>query len=123
MADDRIAVRLRRDHAKFLEANLTILAEQTRVAMMPPDLSKEQRARLYRRAVLLEHIEDAVRGALLRGDKPPVNSVSEPRIAPPRAQCGVAESVIRSRAGGGGTFPHRDPHVQEATWRTAIPWT
>jgi hypothetical protein len=125
MPDDRIAVRLRRDHAKFLEANLTLLAEQTRVAMMPTDLPTERRASLYRRAVLLEHIEDAVRGALLRGDEPPVNLVPEPRAAPPRAQHirAVAESDIRSRAGGGGTFPHRDPRVQEATWRTAIPWT
>jgi hypothetical protein len=42
--NDRIAVRLRRDHAKFPKANLTLLAEQTRTAMMPTDLSKGRRA-------------------------------------------------------------------------------
>jgi hypothetical protein len=122
--NDRIAVRLRRDHAKFLEANLTLLAEQTRMAMMPTDLSKERRATFYQRAVLLEHIEDAVRGALLRGDEPTVNLVRKPQVAQPRAKriSVVPESDIRSRAGGGGTFRRRDPGVQEAT-RTAVPWT
>ena len=68
MSDEMVTVRLRRDHAKFLEANLTRMAEHTRDAMKPPRLTKERRDALYNRAILPEHIDDAICGAHAEGD-------------------------------------------------------
>jgi hypothetical protein len=65
MPNEIITVRLRRDHAIFLEANLALLAERTRAAMTAANLPEERRSGLYQRAILLEHIEDAVRGAMV----------------------------------------------------------
>ncbi len=65
MPNELVTVRLRRDHALFLEANLTLMADRTRTAMMPPDLPNGRRAGLYKRAILLERLNDAVHAALL----------------------------------------------------------
>jgi hypothetical protein len=65
MSDEIITVRLRRDHATFLEANLALMAERTRAAMKCAVLPEERRSGLYQRAILLEHLDDAVRVALL----------------------------------------------------------
>ena len=64
MPEDMITVRLRRDHATFLDENLTRMAEHTRDAMKSPCLPKERRNALYSRAILLEYIDDAIRDAL-----------------------------------------------------------
>ena len=64
MSEDTITVRLRRDHATFLNQNLTRMAEHTRDAMKSPSLPKERRNALYSRAILLEYIDDAIRDAL-----------------------------------------------------------
>ena len=68
MSDEMVTVRLRRDHATFLEANLARMAGHTRDAMKPPCLTKERRDALYNRAILLEHLDDAIRGALAEAD-------------------------------------------------------
>ncbi len=65
MPNELITVRLRRDHAMFLEANLALMADRTRTAMTPPGLPNERRAGLYKRALLLERLNDAVHAALL----------------------------------------------------------
>ena len=64
MLEDMITVRLRRDHATFLNENLTRMAEHTRDAMKSPCLPRERRNALYSRAILLEYIDDAIRDAL-----------------------------------------------------------
>ena len=43
MPEDIITVRLRRDHATFLDENLTRMAEHTRDTMKSPCLPKERR--------------------------------------------------------------------------------
>jgi hypothetical protein len=64
MPEDMITVRLRRDHAAFLNENLIRMAEHTRDAMKAPCLPKERRNALYNRAILLEYLDDAIRDAL-----------------------------------------------------------
>ena len=64
MPEDMITVRLRRDHATFLDENLTRMAERTRDVMSSPCLPKERRNALYSRAILLEYVDDAIRAAL-----------------------------------------------------------
>jgi hypothetical protein len=65
MSDDVITVRLPQKHAAFLQANLALLATATRQAMTRPWLKAERRTALGSRALLLDSIEDAVRGAML----------------------------------------------------------
>jgi hypothetical protein len=65
MSNEIVTVRLRRDHAQFLEANLALMADRTRAAMRSGALREERRAGLYQRAILLEHLDDALRMALL----------------------------------------------------------
>jgi hypothetical protein len=65
MSNDVITVRLPQKHAAFLQANLASLATTTRQAMTRPGLQSERRTALGSRALLLESIEDAVRGAML----------------------------------------------------------
>ena len=64
MPEDMITIRLRRDHAAFLDENLTRMAEHTRDAMKSPCLPRERRNALYSRAILLEYVDDAIRAAL-----------------------------------------------------------
>jgi len=73
MPDKKLTVRLRSDHAAFLVANLARMAQHTRDAMKPPSLPKERRDALYSRAILLEYIDDAIRGALAEAD-PVINA-------------------------------------------------
>jgi hypothetical protein len=68
LSDEFITVRLRRDHAQFLEVNLALMADRTRAAMRSGDLAEERRVGLYQRAILLEHLDDALRMALLNDD-------------------------------------------------------
>jgi hypothetical protein len=65
MSDGIITVRITQKHATFLQANLAALASATRQAMTRPGLEAARRTTLGSRAVLLETIEDAVRGALV----------------------------------------------------------
>jgi hypothetical protein len=65
MSDNVITVRISQKHASFLQANLAALATATRQAMTQPGLELGRRSALGTRAVLLENIEDAVRGALV----------------------------------------------------------
>jgi hypothetical protein len=65
MSDGTITVRISQKHATFLQANLAALATATRQAMTRPGLEAGRRTTLGSRAVLLETIEDAVRGALV----------------------------------------------------------
>ncbi len=67
MADDIINVRLPRAQALFLQANLSVLAANTRQAMTRPGIDPERRQALGCRAALLERIEDSVLGAMLDG--------------------------------------------------------
>jgi len=65
MNDDVVTVRLSRDQAEFLQANLSLLAANTRQAIARPNLDAGRRTGLISRAFSLESIEDAVCGALL----------------------------------------------------------
>jgi hypothetical protein len=65
MSDGIITVRISQKHATFLQANLAALATATRQAMTQHGLEAARRTTLGSRAVLLETIEDAVRGALV----------------------------------------------------------
>lgn len=65
MSDGIITVRISQKHATFLQVNLAALATATRQAMTRPGLEAARRTTLGSRAVLLETIEDAVRGALV----------------------------------------------------------
>ncbi|HEY4043512.1 MAG TPA: hypothetical protein VGM32_16925 [Rhodopila sp.] len=65
MSDDVITVRLPRGHAAFLQASLALLATTTRQAMTRPGLKAERHMTLRSRVLLLESIDDAVRGAML----------------------------------------------------------
>jgi hypothetical protein len=65
MSDGVVVLRLSQKQATFLQANLALLATTTRQAMNRPGLESERRTALGSRAVLLETIEDSVRGAML----------------------------------------------------------
>jgi hypothetical protein len=71
MSDGTITVRISQKHATFLQANLSALATATRQAMTRPGLEAARRSALGGRAVLLETIEDAVRGALVEVPQAP----------------------------------------------------
>jgi hypothetical protein len=70
MSDGTITVRISQKNAAFLQANLSALATATRQAMTRPGLELARRSALGTRAVLLETIEDAVRGALVEVPQP-----------------------------------------------------
>ena len=85
MPDDVVTVRLSKQHAAFLKANLAVLATTTRQAMSRPGIEAERRAALGNRATLLERIEDAVHGAILEPGttrKGPVRITSRQGIQP-----------------------------------------
>ena len=65
MSDDIVTLCLPRLQASFLQANLSLLATNTRAAMTRPGLDLERHEALNRRALILELIDDAVRSALL----------------------------------------------------------
>jgi|ERR1700710_2713883 hypothetical protein len=65
MSDNVVTVRLSRDQAAFLQANLSLLAATTRQAMSRPGLEHERHMALGSRAIALESTEDAVRSAML----------------------------------------------------------
>ena len=97
MSDEIITIRLRRDHATFLEANLALMADRTRAAMKSADLPGERRSGLYQRAILLEHLDDAVRVALL-SDAP--RDRLRPGLSPPdRASHAPARAQSFARRG------------------------
>jgi hypothetical protein len=68
---DVVVIRLSQKHAAFLQANLSMLATTTRQAMTKPGLESERRTALASRAVLLETIEDSVRGAMVEVQQGP----------------------------------------------------
>jgi hypothetical protein len=65
MSDNVVTVRLSRDQAAFLQANLSMMATTTRQAMARPGLEPERHMALGSRAIVLERTEDAVRSAML----------------------------------------------------------
>jgi hypothetical protein len=65
MSDDVVTVRLSRNQAAFLQANLSMLATTTRQAMSRPGLEPQRHLALGSRAIALESTEDAVRSAML----------------------------------------------------------
>jgi hypothetical protein len=60
-----VELRISRDQATFLQANLNSMAMTTRQAMMQPGMEPERHAALTRRAFVLESADDAVRSAML----------------------------------------------------------
>ena len=99
MSDEFITVRLRRDHAQFLEENLALMADRTRAAMRSGDLAEERRAGLYQRAILLEHLDDALRMALLN-DVPCGRLRPEPSRSDRRSHASAPDQY-QSCPGGG----------------------
>ena len=97
LSDEFITVRLRRDHAQFLEVNLALMADRTRAAMRSGDPAEERRAGLYQRAILLEHLDDALRMALLNDD----GFCPEPSSRSDRRSHASATDQYQSFAGGG----------------------
>jgi hypothetical protein len=83
MSDGIITVRISHKHAAFLQANLSALATATRQAMTQPGLEAGRRSALGGRAVLLETIEDAVRGALVEVPQP-ARKISRAQPVAPR---------------------------------------
>ncbi len=87
MSDDVVIVRLSRNQAAFLQANLSLLATTTRHAMSQPGLKPERHMALGSRALVLESTEDAVRSAML---EVPNGTRKNPRgevvVAHPHAQ-------------------------------------
>lgn len=85
MTDEIVNVRMPRAQASFLQANLSLLASNTRQAMTRPGIESGRRKALGDRAVLLERIEDAVFGAMLDGPEksrktnPKIELVTHPR--------------------------------------------
>lgn len=65
MNDEIVLVRLSRNQASFLQANLSLLASSTRQAMTRPGIEMERRQALVSRAAVLEKIEDTVLSAML----------------------------------------------------------
>jgi hypothetical protein len=65
MSNDIVTVRMSREQAAFLRANLALLARTTRDAMSRPGLEPDRRVALGSRASLLERTEDAVCSAML----------------------------------------------------------
>ena len=65
MSDGIVTICLPRSQASFLQANLSLLATNTRAAMTRPGPDLERHEALNRRALMLELIDDAVRSALL----------------------------------------------------------
>jgi hypothetical protein len=60
-----VELRISRDQAAFLQANLNCMAMTTRRAMTQPGMEPERHAALIRRAFVLESADDAVRSAML----------------------------------------------------------
>jgi hypothetical protein len=116
MSDEFITVRLRRAHAQFLEVNLALMADRTRAAMRSGDLAEERRAGLYQRAILLEHLDDALRLALLNY-APRGGFRSEPSWSD-GAHSSVPDADQYQSFAGGGHSRHFHP-VQQATAITA----
>ncbi len=65
MSNNVVELRISRDQAAFLQANLTWMAMTTRRAMTQPGLPPERHTALSRRAFVLESADDAVRSAML----------------------------------------------------------
>jgi hypothetical protein len=65
MSDHVVTVRLSLSQAEFLQANLSLLAANTRQAMTRPGLEAERHMALGCRAIVLENTEDAIRSAMV----------------------------------------------------------
>ncbi len=65
MSNCVVELRISRDQAAFLQANLNCMAMTTRRAMTQPGMEPERHAALIRRAFVLESADDAVRSAML----------------------------------------------------------
>ncbi len=65
MSNRVVELRISRDQASFLQANLNSMAITTRQAMTQPGMEPERHAALIRRAFVLESADDAVRSAML----------------------------------------------------------
>ena len=117
MSDEFITVRLRRPHAQFLEVNLALMADRTRAAMRSGDLAEERRAGLYQRAVLLEHLDDALRLALL--NYAPCGGFRSELPWSERARASVPDADQYQSFAGGGHSRHFHPVQQAATAEVA----
>jgi hypothetical protein len=84
MPDDVVTVRLSRNQAAFLQANLSVLAATTRQAMARPRMEPDRHMALGSRAIVLEIIEDVIRSAMLdvpnhmRKNEPDEDAVAQP---------------------------------------------
>jgi hypothetical protein len=65
LSNNVVELRISRDQAAFLQANLNWMAMTTRRAMTQPGLAPERHTALSRRASVLESADDAVRSAML----------------------------------------------------------
>lgn len=81
MSDDVVTVRLSRNQAAFLQANLSLLATTTRQAMSRPGLEPQRHLALGSRAIALESTEDAVRSAMMEGPVNPRKSTRNGAVA------------------------------------------
>jgi hypothetical protein len=99
MSDHVVTVRLSPSQAAFLQANLALMATNTRQAMARPGLEPERHMALTSRALVLERTEDAVRGAMLDvpGNTRKSDRNGEP-VARPHAR-GQVQEFGRSPAG------------------------
>jgi hypothetical protein len=112
MSDGTITVRISQKHATFLQANLSALATATRQAMTRPGLEAARRSALGGRAVLLETIEDAIRGALVEVPQAPRKISRAPEIAGradaqrPAQNFGVLSAAQRRLTPAGALHSH-----------------
>ena len=117
MSDEFITVRLRRAHAQFLEVNLALMADRTRAAMRSGDPAEERRAGLYQRAILLEHLDDALRLALL--NYAPCGGFRSEPLWSDRARASVPDADQYQSFASRGHSRHFHPVQQAATAEVA----
>jgi hypothetical protein len=98
MSDDVVTVRLSRNQAAFLQANLSMLATTTRRAMSQPGLELHRHMALGSRAIVLESTEDAVRSAMLEVPNSTRKSARGVEATNPRMQRQIPEFARTSTA-------------------------
>jgi hypothetical protein len=103
MSDDVVTVRLSRNQAAFLQANLSLLATTTRQAMSRPGLEPQRHLALGSRAIALESTEDAVRSAML---EVPASARKSARNGEVAARPHVLRQVQKFGMASSGTTAH-----------------
>ncbi len=96
MSNRVVELRISRDQAAFLQANLNCMAMTTRRAMTQPGMEPERHAALIRRAFVLESADDAVRSAMLEVPNSTRKSARGVEITRPRM---AQPSCFRHRSG------------------------